>query len=393
VRLLFVKEHLAWPRSSGHDVHCYHLMRGLADLGHTIALVTKSQPAEPALAGAALHSRWTFTSAPPPGPEVSLSLSWLQEKFRSYWGIEEQAIRTVGGLAQSFRADAVIVVGLNVLPYLGAVQQARRIWYAADEWVWHHLSLMQWWQPSTWAELRPALIKGMYEWAYGSLLDRIWVVSEADARAMRWVVGNRAIDVIANGVDGDHYRPLAIDPEPDTCTFWGRLDFEPNIQALQWFCRRIWPTLRRLRPQARFTIYGFQPTPTVLALANCDGVQLIADLPDLRQEIARHAVVVLPFVSGGGIKNKLLEAASMGRPIVCSRRAAEGLRYLNQPPFRIAHNPNDWVANLLQLWDDKAQRNDLGTTARNWVLQQHTWEAAAQLAAAGLERSLQEPSP
>src|SRR5262249_12513757 len=147
----------------------------------------------------------------------------------------------------------------------------------------------------------------------------------ADRRAMRWVAGVRRLDVVPNGVDADHFCPLEVAAEPASCTFWGRLDFGPNVQALEWFCRKVWPEIRRRRPDARFVVYGFQPTAPVLALTGRDGIELIPDLPDLRGEVARHAVVVLPFVSGGGIKNKLLEAASMGKAILCSPRACTGL--------------------------------------------------------------------
>jgi hypothetical protein len=98
--------------------------------------------------------------------------------------------------------------------------------------------------------MRPAAVKGLYERAYGPLLDRVWVVSEADRRAMRWVAGARAVDVLPNGVDADYYAPRAAAVERETCAFWGRLDFGPNIQALEWFCGRVWPAVRRARPSA-----------------------------------------------------------------------------------------------------------------------------------------------
>ena len=70
MRLLFVKESLAFPRSSGHDVHCFHMMRALMDRGHSIALVTQAQPSPEALAGLTLAGCWTFATAPPPAADV-----------------------------------------------------------------------------------------------------------------------------------------------------------------------------------------------------------------------------------------------------------------------------------------------------------------------------------
>jgi glycosyltransferase involved in cell wall biosynthesis len=367
------------------------MMRSLAALGHELALLTASDPAPEAIAGLPLILRRTFLQvADAQGPP--LRLSRLQERFRSYWGIDPARIRAVARTAEEFRADAVVAVGLDVLPYLAAVEGRLRVWYAADEWAWHHFSQVGL-RPSTWSELKQALLKGLYERAYGSLLHRVWVVTDQDRRAMRWVAGVRAIDVVPNGVDGEHYRPLEVPQAKRTCTFWGRLDFGPNIQALEWFCRSVWPLVRRQAPDARFTIYGFGSGNRVKALAEHDGVELVPDLPDLRTAVAGHQVVVLPFVSGGGIKNKLLEAASMGKPMICSPRACTGLRLQDRQPLLIARGPAQWVAHLLSLWQNEGERSRLGREARRWALERHDWQAAAATATAGLDASRREALP
>jgi glycosyltransferase involved in cell wall biosynthesis len=386
MKLLFVKETLAWPRSSGHDVHCFHMMRALAGLGHQVSLATLKRPADEAVAGLSLRGRFCFGDGALPEHYCEpLSLSRMQERFRSYWGIDPNRIRAVAEAARACKADAVVVVGLNVLPYLGGVQGPLRVWYAADEWAWHHLSQVRLVRPRTWENVKQALIKGLYERAYAPLLDRVWVVSEADRRAMRWLAGVRGLDVLPNGVDGEHFTPLAKPQTEQSCVFWGRLDFGPNIQALEWFCRRVWPRVRAAAPAAAFTIYGFQPTPAIRILAGRDGITLVPDLPDLREEVARHQVVVLPFVSGGGIKNKLLEAAGMGKAILCTPRACGGLRAADGLPLVLARSRSGWVRGLLRLWSENGVRQCLGEQARHWVLQRHTWEAAARTAVASLE--------
>ncbi|HTU91485.1 MAG TPA: glycosyltransferase family 4 protein [Gemmataceae bacterium] len=384
MRLLFVKESLGWPLANGHDVHCFHRMQALARLGHEVSLLTATEPPPPLLERLQLTLQRTFPTDGKVAAE-SLRLSRLQERFRSYWGVSPARIAAVPRVAEECRADAVIVDGLNALPYLGAVEGRCRVWHAGDEWAWHHLSQIQLSRPSTWSEIRLALIKGLYEHAYGSLVDRIWLVTKTDRRAMRWVTGVRNIDVIPNGVDGEHYRPIEQPQGERSCVFWGRLDFGPNIQALQWFCQRIWPSVRRQAPDARFTIYGFCLSEPVRALACQEGVTIIPDLPDLRAEVARHQVVVLPVVSGGGIKNKLLEAASMGKAIVSTAKACLGLRLEGPPPLLAPHGIQEWVQALLSLWQDADRRNALGSAARLWVLKNHSWTAMAQEAVASLE--------
>jgi polysaccharide biosynthesis protein PslH len=387
VRLLFFKEAFAWPRAKGHDVHCFYMIKALAELGHEVSLVTLTPPPPESIQGLRLAMCRVLRAAENHDGEVPLPLTRLQERFRSYWGIEKALIQDVARAARECEADAVVAVGLSVLPYLAGVHGAKRVWYAADEWAWHHLSQVRPFSPSTWSEIRAGLIKGLYERVYAPLLDRVWVVTEADRRAMRWVAGARAIDVLPNGVDGDHYCPQDQPQGERSCVFWGRLDFGPNIQAVEWFCKRVWPAVRAAAPDARFTIYGFNPTAQVLAFANRDGVTIVGDLPDLRTEVDRHQVVVLPFVSGGGIKNKLLEAASLGKAIVCSPQACGGLRVPLTLPFLKVRKPAQWAQTLQALWADSERRQKLGLEARRWVLEHHTWQTAARDALAGLSEA------
>jgi glycosyltransferase involved in cell wall biosynthesis len=90
-------------------------------------------------------------------------------------------------------------------------------------------------------------------------VDRMWVVTEQDRWAARWIAGARNVDVIPNGVDVEHFAPRSVAEQPDTAVFWGRLDFGPNVQALEWLVRQVWPRVRDLRPGAALRIIGFKP--------------------------------------------------------------------------------------------------------------------------------------
>ena len=324
MRMLFVKNTLAWPRVSGHDVHAFHMMQACAARGHEVVLATAVAPAPEAIHGLGLARHVVLPAArSSENGHAALALTKLQERFRSYWGIPAVWLTALRQLSDSFDPDAVIAVGLDGLPFLPG-HRGVRIWYAADEWVVHHLSLARAMNAERWEHVRAAAIKGVYERVFASSIDRVWVVSTPEARAMRWLAGYRHVDIVPNGVDSNYFAP-ATPSTSSSAVFWGRLDFEPNVQGLQWFGREIWPHVRREVPEAAFIIVGFNPGRAVRDLAEMEGVTLVPDVPDLREEVGRHSVVALPFVSGGGIKNKLLEAASMGKPIVTTRRGCGGL--------------------------------------------------------------------
>lgn len=383
LRILFVKEAQNWPHSSGNDVHGFHMMRSLAERGHKISLATMVPPSARALEGLTLESTHLLAA----NGSDSLLLTHLQRRFVRYYGVKTEYGTALAALVRQRGFDAVVMVSRHLLALLSDVHTPVRVWYPADDPAWHHLTRVRPFNPGTWGELLHAAANVVYERVFRACYDRVWVVSPTDRTAVKLFAGCRNVDLIPNGVDADYYQPLRETGLPNSCVFWGRLDFDPNVDALEWFIGRVWPAILQRTPQARFAVFGFNPRPRVKELAQAPGVELHQDLPDLRQEVSRRQVVVLPFVSGAGIKNKLLEAAALGMPIVGTRRALSGTK--GQAAVRVCHSPADWAFALARLWQSSQERQELGASARHWVTRHHTWAAAAETAELGLLRSIE----
>src|SRR5262249_40236563 len=122
MRLLFVKHSLAWPRVSGHDVHTFYMMQACVSLGHDVSLATVVAPCHEAIDGLSLADRFGLETAPTDTSEP-LALTRLQDRFRSYFGIPVAHLRALRAAVNRSRADAVIVVGLDGLPYFGALER------------------------------------------------------------------------------------------------------------------------------------------------------------------------------------------------------------------------------------------------------------------------------
>lgn len=385
LRLLFVKESQSWPRSSGHDVHGFNMMKAFAARGNAVSLATVIAPEPQAIEGLPLVSQHTLAGKHNAKP---LQLNTLERKFADYFGVPDDRSHALAAVLGERKFDAVIVIARHLLPLFSVVKNAVRVWYPADDPAWHHLSRFKLHQRKTWGELKLAAVNAIYERAFRSRFDRVWVVSTADRMASRLIAGCRQVDLIPNGVDADYYSPQPGGEIPRSAVFWGRLDFGPNVEALEWFLAKVWPTVKARVEDARFDVFGFNPTPPVRKLAETHGVDIHPDLPDIRGEVRRRQVVVLPFVSGGGIKNKLLEAASMGLPIVCTRWALSGVK--GQPPMVIPRSPGEWANELAKLWQNTDARSKLGLAAREWVTRHHTWDAAAAVAEVGIRRSMRD---
>src|SRR5438552_7880084 len=127
MRLLFVKESLAWPRISGHHVHTYYLLRALSQLGHTIGLVTNAAVDPQAVEGLPLERQYLFDNLAIPAGLSEPPLPYFQEFFHSRWGIDKRFSRALRQAVDDFHPDAVVTVGWKELAYLSLIDGPIRV--------------------------------------------------------------------------------------------------------------------------------------------------------------------------------------------------------------------------------------------------------------------------
>ncbi|MCB0215248.1 MAG: glycosyltransferase [Chloroflexi bacterium] len=214
-----------------------------------------------------------------------------------------------------------------------------------------------------------------YEGRLLAAADATVAVSRADAAALAPLAPEARFVVVPNGVDVEAY-PVA-DPdavEPGLVVFTGKMDFRPNVDAMTWFCQAVWPRVRAGRPEARLAIVGRDPSPRVRALASAQaGVEVTGAVPDVRPWIARAGLVVVPLRVGGGTRLKVLEAMAMGKALVASTLAVEGLDLRPGLELAQADDATAMAEAILTLSRDPARRAALGTAARARAEADYRW--------------------
>ncbi len=209
--------------------------------------------------------------------------------------------------------------------------------------------------------------------------DIVTVVSPVDADAIRRISPTTRVEVVVNGVDTDQFAPGAVgevEVEPDTIVFSGAMSFGPNVEAVSWFSREVLPLLAARRPGARFRIVGRDPSPAVQALGEDPAVEVTGLVDDVRPWLVRSLVVV-PMVSGSGVKNKLLEAMALGRPIVTTSIGVESLDIEPGRDVIVADEPAAMAEALDRLLGDPVEQARLGAAARERVVARYSWDACA----------------
>jgi glycosyltransferase involved in cell wall biosynthesis len=143
----------------------------------------------------------------------------------------------------------------------------------------------------------------------------------------------------------------------NTLLFVGTLHYPPNIEGLKWFIQAIFRKFKTKAPDARLIVVGHAPAAEVRTLCEREtGVELHADAADVREYYQRCRAVVVPLLSGGGTRIKILEAAMAQRPVLSTPLGAEGLDLKNGRELLLFETAEDFCLRYNELSDQKGYK-------------------------------------
>jgi glycosyltransferase involved in cell wall biosynthesis len=202
-----------------------------------------------------------------------------------------------------------------------------------------------------------------YERAAVARFHHVIAVSEHDRALMAAMTEPSRLSVVPTGVDVSRYRALvgreAVGP---LVLFLGSMDWEPNVDAVEYFCGDIWPRVRRAVPEARFRIVGRRPHPRVRRLAS-DSVEVTGTVPSVLEHLEQTAVFVVPLRVGGGTRLKIFEAMAAGRGVVSTTVGAEGLDVRHGRDLLLADDAETFADHVVTLLGDRHRRRRLERAA------------------------------
>lgn len=232
-----------------------------------------------------------------------------------------------------------------------------------------------------------------YEKKINQLFDYSIFVSHAEANLfVRLFPEAKNISVIPNGVDYEYFSPgRSYTVETDESLtelnelkklnkhkkpillFTGAMDYYANVDGVTWFCNDIFPLLKKKFPKAQFYIVGSNPHAKVKELGKRDGVESTGFVEDIRPYYQSANVCVIPLRLARGVQNKVLEAMAMGKPVVTTTKAIEGIQAVPEKHVLIEDTPQGFCDAVLRLLKDRETRERLGAKGRKFVEERYDW--------------------
>lgn len=213
-----------------------------------------------------------------------------------------------------------------------------------------------------------------YERAACAEFDTNFTVSELDKQRLLELVPNARANVMANGVDVDYFKPDGTAAVPGNLLMASGMNWFPNRDAVLHMCNDIWPLLTEQMPELSWTVVGASPPQEVLDLAARDPrVTVTGFVNDVRPFLAQAEIYLCPMRDGGGTRVKILDALAMGKAIVSTTMACEGIEVTPGKNVLFADTPREFVEQIKRLRGDAALCQSLGHEARKFVMDCYAW--------------------
>lgn len=265
--------------------------------------------------------------------------------------------------------DIIQFEGLYVLPYLSSIKNKCLKTYRAHN-IEHEI-----WERTVLQETNP--IKKYYinnlakrikkfEQSFINTYDLLVPITERDSKKFDIFENNKPKITIQTGIDISDYQVDNTDIELSLFHI-GALDWSPNQEGLIWFLDNCWDNILLKIPNLKFYIAGRNSSESFENKVKRTNVEFIGEVEDAKQFISSKAVMIVPLLSGSGMRIKIIEGMALEKAIVTTSIGVEGINAENDKNILIADSPLDFSNAVINLFSDLEKIKKIGQNAKIFI--------------------------
>lgn len=385
--LLFLAHRIPYPPNKGDKIRSFHLLAYLSRHYRVHLGAFVDQRSDRRWRDTVRHycaSAWLGDLAPWPAKARSLLGLVTGEALTLPYYRRPALSRWVRAQQQRYGIRRVLVFSSAMAQYASghALDGCRRVidFVDVDSDKWSQYSRTTRW-PMAWIYRREAERLGAFEQRTAARCEASVFVSSSEAALFRERLGQGGdrVHVVTNGVDTAYFacdpaRRSPYEGPGQRLVFTGAMDYWANEEGVAWLAHQVLPLVRQTLPNAEFYIVGMNPTAGVRRLATLPGVTVTGTVADVRPYLQYADAVMVPLRIARGIQNKVLEAMAMGRPVITTPQALEGIPAQADHEILVATGTEALAARAVAVLT--GDYGPLAHAARVFVERHFAWEAS-----------------
>jgi glycosyltransferase involved in cell wall biosynthesis len=205
-----------------------------------------------------------------------------------------------------------------------------------------------------------------YELSVLNEVSAIASISDDDRDRMKALNIKKPIQTIPFGVDLRKYPEQPIESAELALFHLGAMDWGPNTEGMNWFLKSIWPEITARFPGLKLYLAGRNMPEDFIAM-QLKNVEVVGEVESAMEFMHSKAIMIVPLLSASGVRVKIIEGLALGRPVVATSIAAEGLGCKHGEQLLIADNLQQWIEALTSVIESKSLRASLSASGREHI--------------------------
>ncbi|ALL08320.1 glycosyl transferase family 4 [Pedobacter sp. PACM 27299] len=388
MKALLLTNRIPFPPNSGYPIVVYNTIKGLLNLGVEITLFSINPKKyqvdiediyDPLFEKINFHAVDLDTGVNVYGALLNIFSNQSYNVSRYY---DEDAARLLAEILRENDFDIIQFEGLFVVPYLDVVKEnsKAKVIYRAHNIefdVWERIALTEKFTPRrSYLQFLARRLKS-YETEQINRFHQVFAISEPDRQSILRFGSATALEVFPVALDFEKYVTDPSKTSFPTLFHLGAMDWRPNKEGLEWFLDEIWPDIEKLNSELRFYIAGKNMQQQFFEY-DSDNLVVEGEVFDAIEFINSKAIMIVPLLSGSGMRVKIIEGMAMRKCVIATSMAAEGIRCEHGKDILIADTADEFYRAILQCITNPKKWKEIGENARKTVERDHDIKIIAE---------------
>lgn len=382
MKILILSHRVPFPQNGGYAIVVANTIKSLVSTGHDVSLVAlnaKRHNYESTLPDEDLMGKINYraydidTTVTMLGVAINLFKKTSFNVDRYYDPeFETLLIRELRNSAY----DIIQFEGLFVSLYLPAVRKhskAKLIYRA------HNIENQIWWRlalqkidpfKKSYLRMHARRIKN-YEQQQLNKFDAITVFSDHDKETLTGYGINVPIEVLPIALNLDKYKPDIKKTEFPSLFFLGSLDWLPNREGMEWFLDTFINDITSGDLPVKLYVAGNDIPERFDDYEALGKVFIQGEVDDALEFVNSKSIMIVPLLSGGGMRVKIVEGMAMQKCIISTSLGAEGINFKNGHDILIANTRDEFYQAMQRCIKDEEFCIQLGKNARLLAEKEH----------------------
>lgn len=381
MKILFITKQIPFPPNSGYPIVVYNTIKGLLNLGAKISLFSLNPSGnhvevediyDPVFKRINFYTQNVNNEVNALDALLNIFTKKSYNLSRFY---TDEAAQKLESILKENTFDIIQLESLFTVPYLQLIKQHSnaKVVYRA-----HNIEFMLWERladkPGFFLRKKYLIFLAerlrAFETENINRFDYIFAISEPDRQNILRFGCEVSIAVFPVALDLQHYKADRSQTSYPTLFHLGAMNWRPNEEGLEWFLDDIWPDIEKLDKDLRFYIAGKSMQKHFFDY-DSDNVIVEGEVFDAIEFMNSKAIMIVPLLSGTGMRVKIIEGMAMKKCVIATTIAAEGINYTAGHDILIADTADEFYRSILQCMINPKRWMEIGDNARQTVEKYH----------------------